>query len=416
MRKQIVAGLALGLLLPLRGGAGQQTIQLPARDRILAEKPQLLFTIGAEEGEHWELLSGVRALAFDAHERLYVLDSKNFRVLVFDSAGKFVRQVGKKGDGPGELMLPTGMTVMTDGRLVVSDVGRRAYSLFSSDGRFLTNYLWGDGDGPSGREGGMRAHPRSGVIAPMFRPRPRPEAPGARTGERRVPVLWVDFPATGSSATHVGQLYEFVLPAITRKVEALAGGGSRVTTMQANWSPPMTVDALPDGGIVEAHEARYRLSVLSPTGKVERNIERAIAPRKGTQKDKDAWVKREAEELSRAAGQSRAGPSGPTGGVATPDRAVLEALVRGATWLEVIPVLRRIATDPQGRIWVGRMPADFGIYGPIDIVRDNGTYIGTILNAVVPAAVSKSGRAGFIERDELGVERVTVKRVPTTWQ
>jgi hypothetical protein len=63
-----------------------------------------------------------------------VLDSNNYRVLVFDNAGKLVRRIGQRGAGPGELMVPTGLTVMVDGTLVVSDGGRHAYSLFGRAG------------------------------------------------------------------------------------------------------------------------------------------------------------------------------------------------------------------------------------------------------------------------------------------
>src|SRR5262245_39394215 len=114
--------------------SAQQTVQLPARDRILTDKVPVVFTVGREEGEDWEILSGVRAVAFDAHDNLYLLDANNFRVLVFDAKGKFVRKISGHGEGPGELMTPTGMTVMTDGTIVISDGGRRAYSLFKNDG------------------------------------------------------------------------------------------------------------------------------------------------------------------------------------------------------------------------------------------------------------------------------------------
>src|SRR5262245_16538265 len=102
----------------------QQTAQLPARDKILAEKIPALFTVGREEGADWEILSGVRAVAFDSLDNLYLLDANNFRVLVFDANGKFVHKIARQGGGPGELMVPTGMTVQSDGTIVISDGGR----------------------------------------------------------------------------------------------------------------------------------------------------------------------------------------------------------------------------------------------------------------------------------------------------
>ena len=112
-----MSGRAWPLLIALLAPAAltaQQKVKLPARDRMLTEKPAVVYTIGREEGEEWEMLSGVLAVAFDARDQLYVLDSNNHRVLVFDVAGKFVRRISQRGQGPGELMAPTGLAVMTE--------------------------------------------------------------------------------------------------------------------------------------------------------------------------------------------------------------------------------------------------------------------------------------------------------------
>src|SRR5574339_506103 len=88
--------------------AAQQVTRLPAQDKVLPGKPVMQFSIGAEDGEDWELLSRVSQVAFDKQENLYVLDGGNHRVLVFNPQGKLVRKIGKQGGGPGELMTPVG--------------------------------------------------------------------------------------------------------------------------------------------------------------------------------------------------------------------------------------------------------------------------------------------------------------------
>jgi hypothetical protein len=94
----------------------------------------------------------------------------------------------------------------------------------------------------------------------------------------------------------------------------------------------------------------------------------------------------------------------------------IEQMLRDATFLDVIPVVQRLSTDPQGRIWVQRTAADQGITGPVDILTSDGRYIGTILNSRVPTAVSRGGRAAYIETDpDLGIERVFVKALPASW-
>jgi hypothetical protein len=129
----ITMGL-LGLALTAGGAAAQPAVRLQARDQALPGRFAPVFEVGREEGRSWEVLSDVRQVTFDAQDNLYVLDRGNKRVLVFDRAGRFVRQIGKAGGGPGEFSSPTQLAVTSTGEVVVSDQSRRAFSVFSRDG------------------------------------------------------------------------------------------------------------------------------------------------------------------------------------------------------------------------------------------------------------------------------------------
>jgi hypothetical protein len=175
---------------------------------------------------------------------------------------------------------------------------------------------------------------------------------------------------------------------------------------------------LPNGGVALAEQAAYRITVLNEAGKVERIIERPIAPRKGTEKDRQAFMKQRHDAVRQGGGGMMRGRNGSSSAPppAQAMAALEEEMLRNATWRDVIPVLRRVSADPQGRIWVARTPVDFGSSGPVDLVRADGAYIGTIQNATLPAAVSRSGRAAYVEFDELGVEHVAVKQLPASWK
>jgi hypothetical protein len=86
------------------------------------------------------------------------------------------------------------------------------------------------------------------------------------------------------------------------------------------------------------------------------------------------------------------------------------------TFNELIPVLSGFYADPSGRMWVQRSPREVGGIGPIDLIGADGRYIGTITGERLPAAVSVSGRAAYIERDDMDVEKVVVKRLPVGWK
>ena len=50
--------------------------------------------------------------------------------------GAFVRAFGRAGEGPGEFRSPDGLVVMRDGRVVIADLGHRAYHIFDGNGDF----------------------------------------------------------------------------------------------------------------------------------------------------------------------------------------------------------------------------------------------------------------------------------------
>jgi hypothetical protein len=432
--REVRALLCLTLaVLPAAVGA-QQKIQIPARDKPLPEKPATIYSVGVEDGADWELLSGVRSVAFDAQDNLYVLDGNNHRVLVFDARGKFLRKISQKGEGPGELMAPTAMTVSNDGSVVVGDIGRRGFSIFKPDGAFVKNVMFEEGQAPgigAGSGPTLFAHPRGGVVARSMPFMMRMGGPGSGaspedlskpTGEQKSPIKWFDL-NNGKST----QLFELTIPSMTPKVQDTGGGqGERrvaVMIMAPIWGAPLSFGVLPTGGVAVVHEKDYRVKVVSPTGQIERIIERPFAPKKGTDADKKKFMeaRREAQKNGTIGGMQVRVDNGrtsfSTGGAPNArDLPNVEQMMANATFEEFIPVLRRVDTDVFGRLWITRTPSDFGPRAPVDIVRADGTYIGTLSGQAVPDAVSKTGRAAYIERDELGVEHVVVRTLPASWR
>ncbi len=68
---------------------------------------------------------------------IYIADSGNHRVLVFDFQGKFLKIIGRKGQGPVEFSNPTGLFILEDGGLAVADVGNGRIQIFDKDGEFV---------------------------------------------------------------------------------------------------------------------------------------------------------------------------------------------------------------------------------------------------------------------------------------
>jgi sugar lactone lactonase YvrE len=60
-------------------------------------------------------------LAIDDQGRLYVLDSGNHRVQVFSPEGKYLKTIGRKGQGPGEFFMPSSIGLGPKGALFVGE-------------------------------------------------------------------------------------------------------------------------------------------------------------------------------------------------------------------------------------------------------------------------------------------------------
>ncbi|MGH7552736.1 MAG: 6-bladed beta-propeller, partial [Longimicrobiales bacterium] len=155
---------ALTALLLAGPLSAQQRVVLPEKAQTLAGAPTDVFSVGKEEGESWEMLSNVQAVTFDRQNNLYVMDSGNFRVLVFDARGKFLRQVGKQGNGPGELTFPLGIALAPDGNIVVADMGRGGFTIFKPDGSYVKNVNAPEGKRPGGPGTGNLIVDASGAV------------------------------------------------------------------------------------------------------------------------------------------------------------------------------------------------------------------------------------------------------------
>lgn len=68
---------------------------------------------------------------------IYVVDTGNHCVFVFDFQGKFIDRFGNEGQGPGELSRPTGLHIMDNSSVVVADKGNNRIQTFDSTWKFV---------------------------------------------------------------------------------------------------------------------------------------------------------------------------------------------------------------------------------------------------------------------------------------
>jgi hypothetical protein len=93
--------------------------------------------LGKSEGEEAYLFSRINGLDVDDDGSLYVLDNRSAQVRIFDDRGVFLRSIGRKGQGPGEMERPVFVQVGRSGELMIYDYLRRNLITFSRDGKYL---------------------------------------------------------------------------------------------------------------------------------------------------------------------------------------------------------------------------------------------------------------------------------------
>ena len=98
-----------------------------------------LVRIGTEGAEGPESFADVRAIEVDSRGRIYVLEAEAQEIRVFDSAGAYVRTIGRKGAGPGELKDAIGMFWDGKGRLWVVDQANARFTAFDTAGNYISD-------------------------------------------------------------------------------------------------------------------------------------------------------------------------------------------------------------------------------------------------------------------------------------
>jgi DNA-binding beta-propeller fold protein YncE len=84
-------------------------------------------------------------VALDKDGNVYISDTLNNRVQIFDADGNFISMFGKAGDGPGTFQRPKGVAVDTDGHIWVVDASQCNVQIYDKEGHLLAFFGYGGG-------------------------------------------------------------------------------------------------------------------------------------------------------------------------------------------------------------------------------------------------------------------------------
>jgi streptogramin lyase len=134
----------------------------PAPDKVIGHQVykfspdgKLLLTLGkAGGGRDAEYFYQPNDVLVAPNGNVYVAEghssgaTANARILVFDKNGKYLKEFGKKGTGPGEFDQPHALAMDSRGRLFVGDRSNNRIQILDQDGKFIAE--WHQFSRPSG--------------------------------------------------------------------------------------------------------------------------------------------------------------------------------------------------------------------------------------------------------------------------
>ena len=129
----------------LAGSGPLEPLQIPVKHASARDYPSDAAVVkplaswgglGSGPGEFNE----PRGLSADARGNVYVADTKNSRIQVFDREGEFLRTFGRRGASPGELNEPCGLVVGPEGDVWVADTWNHRIVRFGPDGQYRADF------------------------------------------------------------------------------------------------------------------------------------------------------------------------------------------------------------------------------------------------------------------------------------
>lgn len=425
----ILSPVAAGWLSAVSLGA-QETVELPGEERWLEADFEEVFRVGSLMGAEWEQFGDARKVMFDGAGRLFVFDGQAGRILVVGTDGALVREIGRKGEGPGEFRNAADFVALEDGRIVVADLGHRAYHLFAASGDFermvrmggdpsltvIANHMPQRGTDAlvTSATGGMVAMTITSVAGGD---RPRRADPTTRAIER------LDLSGEEVAKDTIAEAW---LPASTDPLSGFtvsSGGAISVdlggSTGPPEFSPDLFWGVLPDGSVAFSDSSIYAINIAVAGTGVTRVLSRPFPPQQVTDRlireEKDRRLKELAATPDQDLGGARMVINGQVVGGDPDERRKKEREdIENLRFFTEVPVIRALHTTWNGMIWVQRRGEEPDSDGPIDVLGMDGRYVGSYRTGAtgIPDAFGPDGQVAFIEEDELGVETVVVKRVP----
>jgi hypothetical protein len=356
--------------------------------------------IGVLDGAEEYVFGDVGGIVLSEEGLLYVLDVQVPAVRVYDTEGRHVRTFGRRGGGPGELAQPTGMGILPDGRVLVSDPRNTRVNVYSADGEPLDSWPM-----PGGFFSSDQLHVTASGEAYVVAMLSEPMSPSMRSG-----LIRVGPPGTPADTIQPPE-WEFEPPALVAQVES--GQSRAISRAPVPFGPQSSWTFSPLGHVVGGVSTRYAIDAFPPGGRILR-MERPVEP------VPVAAGERAHREFTTTRNMRRTDPSWRWSGPSIPSSKAPFTSVRadaeGRVWVRVAAVGEPIPADERTEPQPGEPPGPDPWREPVvyDVFAPDGVLLGTV---PMPRRFTWYGSRGEqvwgVTRDELGVEYVTLAILET---
>ncbi len=97
------------------------------------------LSIKSDENDEQKSFLMVEGIDADSRGNIYALAAREYKIQVYSPKGEYLRTIGKKGQGPGELEMPFYILLDKDDNLYVFDYTKSAFVVFSPEGKYIRN-------------------------------------------------------------------------------------------------------------------------------------------------------------------------------------------------------------------------------------------------------------------------------------
>lgn len=324
-------------------------------EEVLSLEEEL--SIGEKEGSEEYMFSQIIDLGVDDEERMYVLDFQEAQIKVFDRKGDYLRTIGKRGQGPGEIQRPMNLVITSKGQILVNDRGARFLHFFKLSGEYIRSI--------------------SQARLPSFS-RPKVDT------QSNIVARYIIFPP--------GNVWTFILKKFDSELNELYTIFSYDYELSPQTQRYFIEDCFwgvtKDDNIIWGYSDKYEFKILDKTGRLIRKIIKDYAPVEITKEEKQNYIR----DIYGEAG-------------VPPDIKV--------SWDKYHNAFRFLNVDDEGRIYVQtyeKTSTESGYY--YDVFNSEGKYIAKMPLKGQPLVLKKS-KVYTIEEDEKGYQ--VVKRYKASW-